>query len=66
MELHLLKQKIVSLLNFRKTIRRELAIYDYAKSAFELKERGVSSIKYGDRCVVISLTTYSKRINRYI
>ena len=64
MELHLLKQKIVSLLNFRKTIRRELAIYDYAKSAFELKERGVSSIKYGDSDVVISLTTYSRRINQ--
>lgn len=64
MELHLLKQKIVSLLNFRKTIRRELAIYDYAKSVYESKERGVSSIKYCDSDVVISLTTYSKRINQ--
>lgn len=64
MELYLLKKKIVSLLNFRKSIRRELAIYDYAKSAFELKESGISSIKYGDCDVVISLTTYSKRINQ--
>lgn len=64
MELYLLKQKIVSLLNFRKTIRRELAVYDYTKSAFELKDRGVSPIKYGDSDIVISLTTYSKRINQ--
>lgn len=63
MELHLL-QKIVSLLNFRKTMRRELAIYDYAKSAFELKDSGITPIKYGDNDVVISLTTYSKRINQ--
>lgn len=45
-------------------MRRELAIYDYAKSAFELKDSGVSPIKYGDNDVVISLTTYSKRINQ--
>lgn len=64
MDLHLLKQKLISLLNFRKTIRREFAIYDSAKSAFESKESGVSSIKYGDNDVVISVTTYSKRINQ--
>ena len=57
MDLHLLKQKLISLLNFRKTIRREFVICDYVKSAFESKDYGVSSTKYGESDIVISFTT---------
>lgn len=64
MDLHLLKQKLISLLNFRKTIRREFVICDYVKSAFESKDYGVSSTKYGESDIVISFTTYSKRVNQ--
>ena len=63
MNLHNCRRKIVDLLNLRRTFSKVLLLHDYNKSAFESMECGVS-LKYGDSDVVISLTTYSKRINQ--
>lgn len=65
MELHLL-QKIVSLLNFRKTMRRELAIYDYAKSAFELKDSGDHLLSMEIMMLLYPLLHTLKELIRYI
>ena len=63
MNLHNCRRKIVDLLNLRRTFSKVLVLHDYNKSAFESMECGVS-LKYADSDVVISLTTYSKRINQ--
>ena len=64
MDYTLLRKKIVSLLNVKKSVRQELLIYDYSKAAFESREMGIVPEIQTGKEVVISLTTYSKRIEQ--
>ena len=64
MEYALLRKKLITLLNIRKTIRQELLISDYSKAAFHNQEMGIEPRVQKEREVIISLTTYSKRIEQ--
>lgn len=59
-----LKRKIVPILNLSSTVRKTLLVLDYEKSAFYNKEQGILPLDSLREDIVISLTTYSKRITQ--